>query len=124
MPLYTITTQAGTLDAAARSSLASDITSLHVGMAGVPANWVHVVFQAYEPGHGFSAGKPAAAVALNLVIRTGRTSDYKKTLLTALWHLLQTATAAPDDQIAIALQEVPPSDAMEMGEVMPDVHAT
>ena len=123
MPLYTITTEAGTLDAAARASLASGITDLHVKMSGVPDKWVHVLFHTYSSGHGFSAGHPAAAVALNLVIRTGRTPDYKQTLLTNLWHLLQAATAAPDDQIAIAIQEVLPSDAMEMGAVMPETHA-
>jgi hypothetical protein len=35
--------------------------------------------------------------------------------------LLQTATGAPDDQIVIGIQEVPPSQAMEMAQIMPDV---
>ena len=38
-----------------------------------------------------------------------------------LWELLQEATGAPDDQIVIGIQEVPPSQAMEMGQIMPDV---
>jgi hypothetical protein len=42
-------------------------------------------------------------------------------LLTRLWNALQNATGAPDDQIVIGIQEVPPSQAMEMGHVMPDV---
>jgi hypothetical protein len=42
-------------------------------------------------------------------------------LLTRLWKLVQTATEAPDDQIVLGIQEVPASQAMEMGVVMPDV---
>src|ERR1700754_3229729 len=121
MPLYTIATQAGTLDGSRKASLASEITALHVELAGVPANWVHVVFQDYAPGSGFTAGEAAPTVSLSLSIRTGRTAEYKRTLLTRLWALLQAVTAAPDDQIVIGLQEVPPGNAMEMGQIMPDV---
>jgi hypothetical protein len=35
--------------------------------------------------------------------------------------LLQDATSAPDDQIVIGIREVPSSQAMEMGQIMPDV---
>jgi hypothetical protein len=38
-----------------------------------------------------------------------------------LWKLLQTAKHAPDDQIVIGIQEVPSSQAMEMGQIMPEV---
>ncbi|NML96589.1 hypothetical protein HHL24_01220 [Paraburkholderia sp. RP-4-7] len=38
-----------------------------------------------------------------------------------LWKLFQTATGAPDDQIVIGIQDVPASQAMEMGQVMPDI---
>jgi len=56
-----------------------------------------------------------------LLIRTGRSADYKRELITRLWGLLQAATGAPDDEIVIGIQEVPPSQAMEMAQVMPDV---
>jgi hypothetical protein len=42
-------------------------------------------------------------------------------MLAALWQLLQDASGAADDQIVIGIQEVPPSQAMEMGQTMPDV---
>jgi len=98
-----------------------ELTTLHSDYAGVPKNWVHVVFQDYAPGSGFTAGEPAATAALTLLIRTGRSPEYKRELLQRLWKLLQTATGAPDDQIVIGIQEVPASQAMEMGKVMPDV---
>jgi phenylpyruvate tautomerase PptA (4-oxalocrotonate tautomerase family) len=121
MPLYTVTTQAGVLTAEAKAKLAGELTAFHVEYAGVPKNWVHIVFQDYAPGSGFTAGEVAATAALTLLIRTGRSSDYKRGLLTRLWELLQAATNAPDDQIVIGIQELPASQAMEMGKIMPDV---
>ena len=121
MPLYTLTTQIGVLGAQAKSDLAARLTQLHSQYAGVPPTWVHVVFQEYPVGNGFTAGKPAATAALTLLIRTGRSPEYKRELLTRLWALFQSATGAPDDQIVLGIQEVPPSQAMEMGQIMPEV---
>ena len=121
MPLYTVTTQTGVLSGDAKADLAVQLTALHVELSGVPANWVHVIFQDYPAGSGFTAGKPAAAAALTVLIRTGRSPDYKRGMLKRLWELVQKATGAPDDQIVLGIQEVPPSQAMEMGQIMPDV---
>jgi phenylpyruvate tautomerase PptA (4-oxalocrotonate tautomerase family) len=123
MPLYTIITQTGVLNGEAKAKLAGEMTTLHSEYSGVPKNWVHVVFQEYAAGNGFTAGEPAATAALTLLIRTGRSPEYKRELLTRLWRLLQDATGAPDDQIVLGIQEVPPSQAMEMGQIMPDVAA-
>jgi phenylpyruvate tautomerase PptA (4-oxalocrotonate tautomerase family) len=121
MPLYTVITQAGVLNGNAKAKLADDMTTLHSECSGVPKNWVHIVFQDYAPGNGFTAGEPAATAALTVLIRTGRSPEYKRGLLKRLWELLQDATGAPDDQIVLGIQEVPPSQAMEMGQIMPDV---
>src|SRR5271166_765029 len=94
---------------------------MHCGLAGVPKNWVHIAFVDYPDGSGFTAGEPAATAALTLLIRTGRSPEYKRDLVMRLWQLLQNATGAPDDQIVIGIHEVPPSQAMEMGQIMPDV---
>jgi phenylpyruvate tautomerase PptA (4-oxalocrotonate tautomerase family) len=121
MPLYSVTTQAGVLTAEAKVKLADALTAFHAEYSGVPKNWVHIVFQDYAPGNGFTAGEVSATVALTLLIRTGRSPNYKRGLLTRLWELLQATTGAPDDQIVIGIQEVPASQAMEMGKIMPDV---
>lgn len=121
MPLYTITTQAGALGGEAKARLATALTTFHSEYAGVPRNWVHVVFQDYAEGSGFTAGEPASCVALTLLLRTGRSPDYKREMLKRLWTMLQDATGAPDDQIVLGILEVPPSQAMEMGQIMPDV---
>jgi phenylpyruvate tautomerase PptA (4-oxalocrotonate tautomerase family) len=121
MPLYTITTQAGVLSKPAKAELAAQLTAFHSEYAAVPKTWVHIVFHEYPSGSGFSAGKPSAAAALTLLIRAGRPPDYKREMLKRLWALLQAATGAPDEQIVLGIQEVPSSQAMEMGQVMPEV---
>src|ERR1700722_20228262 len=121
MPLYTITTQAGVLDDPAKADLAEKLTAFHAEYAAVPKNWVHIVFHEYANGSGFSAGRPSATAALTLLIRTGRSADYKQEMLKRLWSLLQAATGAPDEEIVLGIQEVPSSQAMEMGQIMPDV---
>jgi phenylpyruvate tautomerase PptA (4-oxalocrotonate tautomerase family) len=121
VPLYTLTTQTGVLDDKGRAQLAEQLTQLHCEVAGVPRNWVHIIFHEYPGGNGFTAGVPAAAGSLTLLIRTGRSAEYKRELLRRLWQLLQAATGAPDDQLVLGIQEVPPSQAMEMGQIMPEV---
>jgi phenylpyruvate tautomerase PptA (4-oxalocrotonate tautomerase family) len=121
MPLYTVMTQTGVLTGEAKAKLAEDLTAFHADYSGVPRIWVHIIFQDYAHGSGFSAGKVAPAAALTLLIRTGRSADYKRGLIKRLWELFQSATSAPDDQIVIGIHEVPPSQAMEMGKLMPEV---
>jgi phenylpyruvate tautomerase PptA (4-oxalocrotonate tautomerase family) len=121
MPLYTITTQTEVLDSAGKADLADKLTAFHAEYAGVPKNWVHVVFHEYPLGSGFTAGTPSPTAALTLLIRTGRSSDYKRGMLKRLWSLVQAATGASDEEIVVGIQEVPPSQAMEMGQIMPDI---
>ena len=100
MPLYTVTSQAGQLRDDVRAKLASELTALHSEYAGVPKNWVHVIFLEYARGCGFTAGEPAATASLTLLIRTGRSAEYKRELLTRLWKLIQTTTGAADEEEA------------------------
>jgi phenylpyruvate tautomerase PptA (4-oxalocrotonate tautomerase family) len=121
MPLYTIMTESGALSDNEKAKLAGELTTFHAEYAGVPKNWVHVVFQDYAAGSGFTAGEVASCVALTLLVRTGRSADYKREMLNRLWSMIQGATGAPDDQIVLGIQEVPASQAMEMAKIMPDV---
>jgi phenylpyruvate tautomerase PptA (4-oxalocrotonate tautomerase family) len=121
MPLYTVMTQAGVLGGETKAKLARELTAFHSEYSGVPKNWVHIIFQDYAPASGFTAGETSPTAALTLLIRSGRSAEYKRGLLKRLWELFQHATGAPDDQIVLGIQEVPPSQAMEMGQIMPDV---
>lgn len=81
MPLYTIIIQDDVLNSEAKATLATELKTLHSDYAGVPKNWVHVVFQDYAPGSGFTAGEPAATAALTLLTRSGRSPEYKRELM-------------------------------------------
>jgi phenylpyruvate tautomerase PptA (4-oxalocrotonate tautomerase family) len=116
-----VTTQTGVLNGEAKDRFAEKLTTFHSDYSGVPPTWVKIVFQDYASGSGFTGGKPSATAALTALIRTGRSAEYKRGLVKRLWELLQEATGAADDQIVIGVQEVPPSQAMEMGQIMPDV---
>jgi len=121
MPFHTITTQPGVLGDDAKGGFAMLLTSLHAEYAGVPTGWVHVAFQDYAPLSVYTAGEPAAVTAMSLLIRAGRSPEYKSGLLKQLWRILQAATAAKDDQIVIGIQEAPANQDMEMAQIMPDV---
>ncbi|MDR6661317.1 phenylpyruvate tautomerase PptA (4-oxalocrotonate tautomerase family) [Tardiphaga robiniae] len=121
MPFYTVSTQAGTLSSSAKERLAGELTSFHSTYAGIARSWVHIIFQDYREGNGFTAGRRDAPVALTVTIRAGRSSEYKREMLSQLWAMMQAASGAPDDQIVIGIQEIPASQAMEMAQIMPDV---
>jgi hypothetical protein len=42
-------------------------------------------------------------------------------MLKQLWSMFQDFTGIATDQLAISLQEIPSSNAMEMGQIMPAV---
>jgi hypothetical protein len=84
----------------------------------VPSNFVRVVFLSYPKGSGYTAGEQASTAALNCVLRSGHTNAEKTEMLKQLWSMFQDLTGIPTDQLAISLQEIPSSNAMEMGQIM------
>ena len=121
MPLYTISLQDGALSPEEQASLAADITEFHCQMTGLDKAFVKIIFSTFAPGEGFVGGETAAAVILTVLIRAGRSPDYKRKMLLKLWAMLQRATMATDEQMLVAIQEAPASNAMEMGQIMPDL---
>jgi phenylpyruvate tautomerase PptA (4-oxalocrotonate tautomerase family) len=123
MPLYTISTQEGMLSSDAKTALAAEITEFHCALSGVDKAFVKIIFNNFPHGDGFVGGAVASATSLTVLIRTGRSPEYKAAMATRLWTMLQRATGAPDAAMVVGIQEVPPSQAMEMGKIMPEVAA-
>jgi phenylpyruvate tautomerase PptA (4-oxalocrotonate tautomerase family) len=121
MPLYTVITDDYVSDET-KVRLAGEITRIHAEVMKVPKNFVHVIFLSYASHSGYSAGEEAPTAALNCVLRSGHMDQEKADLLTQLWSLFQGLTGIATDQLAISLQELPSSNAMEMGRIMPPVH--
>jgi phenylpyruvate tautomerase PptA (4-oxalocrotonate tautomerase family) len=118
VPLYTSITEEGFVSAAVKQSVAAEITRIPSTIMKVPENFVRVVFLTYSPGSGFTAGKPAPTATLNRVLRVGHTSDEKADMLRQRWAMFQEKTGVAADQLALSLQEIPSSNAMEMGQIM------
>ena len=121
MPLYTIITRDDSASDKTKARIAEEITRIHSAVMKVPRTFVRVVFLCYPKGSGFSAGQEAPTAALNCVLRSGHTVEEKTDLLRRLWSMFQKLTGFATDQIAISLQEIPSSNAMEMGQIMPGV---
>lgn len=118
MPLYTAITQEGFVSDDTKADIAKEITRIHASVMKVPRSFGRVVFLSYPKGSGFTAGENAATVALNCVLRSGHTVDDKMEMLKRLWASFQSLTGIATEQLAISLQEIPSSNAMEMGQIM------
>jgi phenylpyruvate tautomerase PptA (4-oxalocrotonate tautomerase family) len=118
MPLYTAITEDGFVSAEKKAKIAREITRIHTTVMKVPSNFVRVVFLSYPKGSGYTAGEVAPTAALNCVLRSGHTDDEKTDMLKQLWSMFQGLTGIPTDQLAISLQEISSSNAMEMGQIM------
>jgi phenylpyruvate tautomerase PptA (4-oxalocrotonate tautomerase family) len=121
MPLYTTITEQDFVSDETKSKIAEEITRIHAAVMKVPKNFVRVVFLTYPRHSGYAAGKEASTAALNCVLRSGHTVEDKTDLLKQLWSMFQELTGIPTNQLAISLQEIPSSNAMEMGQIMPTV---
>ena len=121
MPLYTAITEDGFVSDDKKAKIAKEITRIHTTVMKVPNNFVRVLFLSYPKGSGFAAGEQASTAALNCVLRSGHTDADKSEMLKQLWSMFQTITGVPTDQLAISLQEISSSNAMEMGQIMPSV---
>lgn len=77
-----------------------------------------MIAQLHPAGSGFTAGMEAPTAALNYILRSGHGVAQKADMLQQLWSMFQKLTGIATDQLAISLQEIPSSNAMEMGQVM------
>ncbi|WP_088258065.1 tautomerase family protein [Fimbriiglobus ruber] len=118
MPLYTVITQSGIVSDEAKAKIAEELTRIHATVMNVQRGFVRVVFLSYPKGSGFTAGEEAPTAALNCVLRGGHTAEEKRDLLNQVWSMFQAHTGIATDQLAISLQEIPASNAMEMGQIM------
>ena len=121
MPLYTAIVEQDRVSDETKARIAEEITRIHATVMKVPRNFVRVIFLSYPKHSGFSAGEEAPTAALNCVLRSGHTVEEKTDLLEQLWPAFQELTGVATDQLAISLQEIPSSNAMEIGRIMPAV---
>jgi phenylpyruvate tautomerase PptA (4-oxalocrotonate tautomerase family) len=120
VPLYTVMTQDGFLSAGQRDVIAAELVRIHTAAMDVPAHFVHSIFPTYPRNHAYVAADHSPVASILGVIRAGHSSEEKTQLVQALWKMFQDNTGTSDSDLSVAPQEVPPSQAMENGGVMPD----
>jgi phenylpyruvate tautomerase PptA (4-oxalocrotonate tautomerase family) len=124
MPLYNVVTQEDSLSTETKSKIAEEITRIHSTVMNVPGNFVRVVFLSYPAGSGYTAGTAAPNAAVNCILRNGHSVEEKADMLRQLWSMFEKLTGIATDQLAFSLQEIPASNAMEMGQIMQSVGAS
>ena len=121
MPLYTAILEDGAISIPTKTKIAEEITRIHATVMKVPKNFVRVIFLSYPKGSGFIGGEQAPTASLNCVLRSGHSLEEKTDMLQQLWMMFQNLTGTATDQLALSLQEIPSSNAMEMGQIMQPV---
>ena len=119
--MYTLMTQDGLLSAQQRDVIAAELVRIHTTAMGVPANFVHSIFPTYPRSHAYVAADRTPVASIVGVIRAGHTAEEKSRLVQSLWSMFKEKTGVSDRDLSIALQEVPASQAMENGVIMPEV---
>ena len=121
MAIYTCTTQEGTLSAEQRAGIVTEITRIHSTHTGEPAGFVWVIFETVSPDRIYEGGKPAVTATMVATgFRENRGTDVKTQVLKELWSMYQNVTGLPDDQIWVELTEIPASNAMWLGAILPE----
>jgi phenylpyruvate tautomerase PptA (4-oxalocrotonate tautomerase family) len=119
MPYYHCLTPPGTLTAADRQRLADEITDIHCANTGGLALFVQVHFEEVAVDHVFQNRKPSSAVRLHIRMRSGRSDDTRKKMLTEYTHLLSRVARVPVAEVMVAIIEVPHTNVMEGGIGLP-----
>ena len=121
MPLYTVMTQDGVLSAKKRDFIAAELVRIHTAIMHVPANFVHSVFPTYRRNHAYVEASRSPVASIVGIIRAGHTSEDKSQLVQAIWTMFRDCTGVADRDLSVAIQEVPSSQAMENGVIMPEI---
>lgn len=122
MPTYIVTVSEGRLTAAQKAAVASAITTAHAAATGAPAFFAQVLINEVCPGHWFLGGQPFSGeqIYVHGHIRSGRPPDIKARLMTELCHSVAKASGFQDNQTWIYVCELPPSQMIEFGRVLPE----
>ena len=119
MPVYSVTTKIGLLDAAQREKLAVGITAIHSEETGAPEPLIHVIFNGYPDGVAWSACRPGAPNIINASIRAGRSEEVRVRMMTRMSELMCEVAGVSERDVIVALFDFPPHWGMEAGMVLP-----
>ena len=121
MPTYTVKYSNFNLSQKQKNLLANDISNTHSKFTGANTFFAQVIFQKNEKNSHFMGGKlvKTKEIFLNGQIRAGRTSKVKKKLILGLRKILIKNTKLKKDFVWVYLEDLPPDQMIEYGEILP-----
>ena len=121
MPTYTVKYSNFKLTPKQKKFIADGITKTHSKFTGANTFFAQVIFQKNENKSHFIGGKLVRnkEIFLNGKIRAGRTSTIKKNLILGLREVLIKNTKLKSDCLWVYLEDLPPQQMIEYGEILP-----
>ena len=121
MPTYTVKYSNLKLSLKQKKLIADGITKTHSKFTGANTFFAQVIFQKNENSSHFMGGKLVKnkEIFLNGQIRAGRTSAIKKKLILGLREILTKNTKLKKDFVWVYLEDLPPQQMIEYGEILP-----
>lgn len=122
MPTYTVTAQAGRLNAGHKADIAAAITRVHNRVTGAPTYFAQVLFVDVAPGNYFIGGVPLAAdqVFVHGQIRAGRSVADKDQLIAGMLKEVAEAAGAAQHAVWVYILDLLPRQMVEFGHVLPE----
>ena len=121
MPTYTVKYSNFKLSPKQKKFIANGITKTHSKFTGANTFFAQVIFEKNEKSSHFMGGKLVKnkEIFLNGQIRAGRTLVVKKKLILGLREVLTQNTKLKKDFVWVYLEDLPPQQMIEYGEILP-----
>jgi phenylpyruvate tautomerase PptA (4-oxalocrotonate tautomerase family) len=122
MPTYTVTSANLGLTAGQEAEIAAAITRSHHENTGAPAFFAQVIFDEVRSGKHYIGGKAYSAQHLFVrgLIRAGRSADAKSALIKDIAAKVQAIAGIGPEDIWVYIQEIPATQMLEFGRVLPE----
>lgn len=122
MPTYIVSAAAGRLSKPMKHAIASGITRSHSDATGAQGLFAQVIFRDIPEGDHFLGGSPLKSdqIFIHGEIRAGRTAAQKRQLLGDIVTMVVEAAATGSRHVWVYLSELPPSQMVEYGRVLPE----
>ena len=121
MPTYTVTHSNFKLQTKTKVKIAKGITKVHNIVTGANTYFAQVIFNKTKNNDHYMGGKKVREPQLFLhgQIRSGRSAKIKKKLILGLREILIKNTKIKKDFVWAYLEDLPPQQMIEYGEILP-----
>jgi phenylpyruvate tautomerase PptA (4-oxalocrotonate tautomerase family) len=100
--------------------IAAEITRIQTAHTKDRPYMVWVIFETMPPDRIYAAGKLAVKALIVGLFREDRSTEARAQVLKELWPTFKKVSGLSDDQLWVSLTEIPASDAMMLGAILPE----